>query len=64
MDVDDGELLRLIGEGDREAFDVLYARNAPWLVLRPRPGLIKAIRPPASTPGVPACAAMTSRSDG
>ncbi|MCW3817730.1 RNA polymerase sigma factor [Micromonospora sp. DR5-3] len=36
MDVGDGELLRLIGEGDRRAFDVLYARNAPWLVLRLR----------------------------
>lgn len=36
MDVDDGELLRLVGEGDCGAFDVLYARNAPWLVLRLR----------------------------
>ncbi|MGN9807753.1 RNA polymerase sigma factor [Micromonospora sp. BQ11] len=36
MDVDDEELLRLVGEGDRRAFDVLYARNAPWLVLRLR----------------------------
>ncbi|MEV6811830.1 RNA polymerase sigma factor [Micromonospora sp. NPDC051296] len=36
MDVDDGALLRLVGEGDRRAFDVLYARHAPWLVLRLR----------------------------
>lgn len=36
MDVDDEELLHLVGKGDREAFDVLYARNASWLVLRLR----------------------------
>lgn len=28
--------MRLVGEGDCGAFDVLYARNAPWLVLRLR----------------------------
>lgn len=28
--------MRLVGEGDRRAFDVLYARSAPWLVLRLR----------------------------
>lgn len=36
VDVDDGELLRLVGTGDRRAFELLYARNAPWLLLRLR----------------------------
>ncbi|MFI7079617.1 RNA polymerase sigma factor [Micromonospora sp. NPDC049903] len=36
MDVGDEDLLRLVGEGNCEAFDALYARNASWLVLRLR----------------------------
>ncbi len=36
MEADDRELLRLVGKGDRRAFDVFYARNAPWLALRLR----------------------------
>ncbi|MER7006739.1 sigma factor [Dactylosporangium sp. NPDC000555] len=30
------ELLRLVGKGDRRAFEAFYARNAPWLALRLR----------------------------
>lgn len=30
----DAELLEAVAEGDRVAFDVLYARHAPWLQLR------------------------------
>jgi RNA polymerase sigma-70 factor (ECF subfamily) len=30
----DADLLRATGRGDRAAFEVLYARHAPWLVLR------------------------------
>ncbi|MEU6022937.1 RNA polymerase sigma factor [Micromonospora sp. NBC_01739] len=36
MDSDDAALLRRVGAGDRGAFDVLYARHAPWLALRLR----------------------------
>ncbi|MFK3984154.1 RNA polymerase sigma factor [Micromonospora sp. NPDC050397] len=36
MEASDEELLRLIGGGDRRAFEAFYARNAPWLVLRLR----------------------------
>ncbi|MEV0591779.1 RNA polymerase sigma factor [Nonomuraea cavernae] len=30
----DSRLLKVVAEGDRRAFEVLYARHAPWLVLR------------------------------
>jgi len=33
---DDGALLEAIGDGDREAFRVLYERHAPWMLLRLR----------------------------
>ncbi|MFI6761047.1 RNA polymerase sigma factor [Micromonospora sp. NPDC050417] len=36
MEEDDRQLLRLVGKGDRRAFEVFYARNAPWLALRLR----------------------------
>ncbi|MEV6925446.1 RNA polymerase sigma factor [Dactylosporangium sp. NPDC051485] len=36
MEADDRALLRLIGKGDRRAFEAFYARNAPWLALRLR----------------------------
>lgn len=32
--LDDAELLRAVADGDRVAFERLYARHAPWLVLR------------------------------
>ncbi len=35
-DRSDDELLRDVGRGDREAFEELHARTAPWLVLRLR----------------------------
>lgn len=34
--VDDGELLRRAARGDESAFDVLWTRHAPWLLLRLR----------------------------
>ncbi|MDW5323062.1 RNA polymerase sigma factor [Plantactinospora sp. KLBMP9567] len=36
MEVGDEELLHLVGTGDRRAFEVFYARHAPWLALRLR----------------------------
>lgn len=35
-EISDAVLLRRVGDGDRRAFDTLYARHAPWLVLRLR----------------------------
>lgn len=32
----DDELLRLVGGGDRRAFEEYYARHAPWLLIRLR----------------------------
>ena len=32
----DDELLRLVARGDREAFEALYDRHAPWLAVRLR----------------------------
>lgn len=34
--LDEGELLRLIADGHRRAFDELYRRTAPWLTVRLR----------------------------
>lgn len=34
--VDDGELLRRSARGDEAAFDELWHRHAPWLLLRLR----------------------------
>jgi len=34
--LDEGELLRRTARGDRRAFDELYRRTAPWLVVRLR----------------------------
>ncbi|GAA3384006.1 RNA polymerase sigma factor [Cryptosporangium minutisporangium] len=34
--LDEGELLRRTGRGDRRAFDELYRRTAPWLLVRLR----------------------------
>lgn len=34
--MDDEGLLRRVGRGDREAFDLLYRRTAPWLAVRLR----------------------------
>ncbi|MEO3746945.1 sigma-70 family RNA polymerase sigma factor [Plantactinospora sp. B5E13] len=36
MELGDEELLRRVGSGDRRAFEVFYARHAPWLTLRLR----------------------------
>lgn len=36
MEWSDAELVRAIGVGDRAAFDVFYARTAPWLAVRLR----------------------------
>lgn len=36
MTVDDGELLRRAARGDEDAFNELWARHAPWLMLRLR----------------------------
>ncbi len=36
MGVDDGELLRRTARGDEAAFDELWHRHAPWLLLRLR----------------------------
>lgn len=35
-EVDDEGLVRLVARGDRAAFDELYSRTAPWLLLRLR----------------------------
>lgn len=35
-DLDEAELLRRVARGDREAFDALYRRTAPWLTVRLR----------------------------
>jgi RNA polymerase sigma-70 factor (ECF subfamily) len=35
-EVDEAELVRRISRGDREAFDELYRRTSPWLVVRLR----------------------------
>ena len=32
--VDDAELVRAVADGDRRALESLYARHAPWLVVR------------------------------
>ena len=32
----DDELLRLVGRGDRVAFEAYYSRNAAWLAVRLR----------------------------
>jgi RNA polymerase sigma-70 factor (ECF subfamily) len=36
MELGDEELLRRVGSGDRRAFEIFYARHAPWLTLRLR----------------------------
>lgn len=36
MQIDDGRLLRLIATGDESAFDELWRRHAPWLLVRLR----------------------------
>ncbi|GGL04237.1 RNA polymerase sigma factor [Mangrovihabitans endophyticus] len=35
-DLDEGALLRRVARGDRQAFDALYRRTAPWLTVRLR----------------------------
>jgi RNA polymerase sigma-70 factor (ECF subfamily) len=32
--LDDGELVAAVGDGDRAAFRALYDRHAPWVALR------------------------------
>ena len=34
VEASDAVLVRAVGDGDRRALEVLYARHAPWLVLR------------------------------